>query len=457
MGRAARPNDPCPCGSGLKFKKCCDRPAGAAKPASAGYTAAERASALEKLLPLFDDPRFADEEEDAFAELWGVFADREDELSAELRGASEAVLDAWFGFDYRLDDETVVVDHLLEDKRLTAGERAYLRAMQASSMRLYEVTATAPGTSMTLRDVVEGTTITVNERSASRTMARHDLLVARVVARGYSGGPEMDLGVLSIVDALRDELVEAIEEMKADYPENTVDEIYKAMPPIFHEAWLSSIFEPAIPELRTTDDELLLLTRVSFEVGNAARVVKALAGASKRGIEPARDRSWRWAGPNRNGELTSLGTIKLEGQTLILETHSAERGERGRSLLEELAGEHLRYVSTTHEDLRAQIMEGMTASALRGAPLEAPAGGAVDPAIAAAMVADFQEAHYRAWVDQPVPALDGKTPREASTDPSLRERLVRLIEDLERSNARALRAGQPGYDPSWMWNELGLR
>ncbi|NVL67770.1 SEC-C metal-binding domain-containing protein, partial [Escherichia coli] len=42
--RRARPNEPCPCGSGIKFKRCCGRPAGAAKPAGLHYSAAERAS-----------------------------------------------------------------------------------------------------------------------------------------------------------------------------------------------------------------------------------------------------------------------------------------------------------------------------------------------------------------------------------------------------------------------------
>ena len=36
MGRAGRPNDPCPCSSGIKFKNCCGRPAGSSKAAFAG-------------------------------------------------------------------------------------------------------------------------------------------------------------------------------------------------------------------------------------------------------------------------------------------------------------------------------------------------------------------------------------------------------------------------------------
>lgn len=52
----------------------------------------------------------------------------------------------------------------------------------------YEVTDTVPGTSMTLRDLVEGTVVTVNERSASREVARHSCLAARVLPRGYTGG-----------------------------------------------------------------------------------------------------------------------------------------------------------------------------------------------------------------------------------------------------------------------------
>jgi hypothetical protein len=461
MGRKARPNDPCPCGSGIKFKKCCGRAAGTPKPVGIGYTAAERASALEKLA-FFVDELWREEEELAREELWAGYVGREDELPPDMLAMSRGVLEAWFPFDYQLDDDTRVIEHFLEQAQVTVGERTYLTAMRRSSMRLYEVTDTVPGTSMTLRDLVEGTVLTINERSASREVTRHTCLAARVLPRGHTGGPEMDLGVLPIVAPLRDSVIEAVKERKAyvrryEDPNVSVEDLYKEMPPLLHQAWLTSIFAPAVPELRNTDGEPMVLTRVSFQARDADAVVRALEAASDRGIETSRDRSWNWIGENGEGKPTSLGTISLGDGTLTLETNSVERGTRGRALIEALAGSHVHHRATTHEDLRRRVMEGMTARALgRDDPMKEPAAATLDPNVAEALVAQYYARHYRAWLDEPVPALDGHTPREASTLPALRPCLDDLIHGLEGMYERALKDGQPAYDPSWMRDELDL-
>jgi hypothetical protein len=71
-------------------------------------------------------------------------------------------------------------------------------------------------------------------------------------------------------------------------------------------------------------------------------------------------------------------------------------------------------------------------------------------------MADFYATHYRKWVDEPVPALDGKTPREAAKLRTHAERVSLLIRELEGLYEGALKEGRPAYDPSWLWTELGL-
>ena len=53
---------------------------------------------------------------------------------------------------------------------------------------------------------------------------------------------------------------------------------------------------------------------------------------------------------------------------------------------------------------------------------------------------EFQRQQWEAWVDQPVPALNNRTPREAARSAGGRERLEALLADFEwrggvRSNA----------------------
>ena len=42
--------------------------------------------------------------------------------------------------------------------------------------------------------------------------------------------------------------------------------------------------------------------------------------------------------------------------------------------------------------------------------------------------------YSRKWLDEKIPALEGKTPREASKDPNLKEKLRDLIREFEYNN-----------------------
>jgi hypothetical protein len=52
--------------------------------------------------------------------------------------------------------------------------------------------------------------------------------------------------------------------------------------------------------------------------------------------------------------------------------------------------------------------------------------------------------------------LEDHTPREAAADATLHPKLIDLIHGLEGMYHNALKNGDPTYDPSWMWSELGL-
>ncbi len=68
----------------------------------------------------------------------------------------------------------------------------------------------------------------------------------------------------------------------------------------------------------------------------------------------------------------------------------------------------------------------------------------------------FYERHYRAWLDEPLPALAGRTPREAANLKSARPKVIALLKDMENLSARERLEGRPAYDFGWMWGQLGL-
>jgi hypothetical protein len=449
-------NEPCPCGSGRKFKKCClTGPA----VSDGRYSREDRASALAKLERFVAETMGA-EDELAFEEFWGEHPEWEEELGPERREESWAVYDLWFAFDREVDDGRLVVDLFLDrHPQLPAGERRFLTALRGSSMRLYEITEASPGLSVTLRDVVEGTEVTVHERTASRTMQRHEWLAARVVPSGASGQPEIEAGVLHVPRLIRDSVLAQLSAMREDFrrghPRVPVDHFYKQLPPFFHGAWTTSILDPPVPELRNTDGEAMVLSRVTFDVLDLDALIQALSGHDALEREES---VWHWSGTNQRGEPVSLGLFRLEGTRLVLETNSVQRAERGRALLELVAAGRVRHRATSHEELRRRLREELRAGTRAGGGDAAtdPTPDFVPADVNEALVLNHLARHYRTWLDEPIPALDGRTPRDAAREDALRPKLVDLVRGLEGTYQAALRSGEPAYDPSWMWSELGL-
>jgi len=85
-----------------------------------------------------------------------------------------------------------------------------------------------------------------------------------------------------------------------------------------------------------------------------------------------------------------------------------------------------------------------------------PSFHATSDGIAAEIVQTFYERHYRGWLDEPLPALDGRTPREAASLKSGRAKVIALLKDMENHSARERLEGRPAYDFGWMWGQLGL-
>ncbi len=444
-------NERCPCGSGKKYKHCCLRRRQAAAPISAE----QRDSALIALNKL-THARFGEEHGDAEELVWGEHMARAEEVGDQWWQPSEGLIDAWFWFDRPLADGRLVVDVLLASPhRLDIGARTWLTRMRESCMRLYEIVDVRPGTSVTLRDLLGGTRVTVRERTMSRTTRRGKTIAARLIRVGSSGQPEIELSVVLIPMLIREAVVSQLTEWRDDYhrehqaaPESA---FWKLTPPFFHSAWMATILDPPIPRLANTDGEDIVLTEVHFAVVDREHLEAALDDA------PDLDRldrsSWGWASGDR-AEPISLGVLRLGEGKLVVEANSVARGERGRDLVEGLAGEAVRFVAASHQDPTEEIRERLRAGD------EIPPPGAPDEEIPAEILEDLTlthlARHYREWVDQPVPALGGETPRAAASQPELRTRLVELVRGIEGLYQEALCHNQPAYDPSWMWEELGL-
>ncbi len=214
-------NDPCPCGSGKKYKWCC-----LVKTASpVGFTSDDRLLALEKL-DRFVETKLGAEDDEAWESFFEFWTDQLEELNEEETQISEDFYDGWFFWDCTLTDGRRVVDRFQEEgPLLSQGERQYLRLMAETTVRLYEVMDVSPGESVTLVELPSGARTQVREKNASRSLCRGALLAARIIERGASGRPEIEFGLLSIPELVRDPILSQLskqcENYRAEYPEAT--------------------------------------------------------------------------------------------------------------------------------------------------------------------------------------------------------------------------------------------
>jgi hypothetical protein len=448
-------NDPCPCGSGKKYKKCClDKGAKPVTVTPALFSEADRASVLGKLRAFGDRPEQVEDLAEIAFDYWGPrLHDRGEEEQRKVLDLpqAEVMRTAWLWFDAELPDRRTVADRFLAvaGDTLTPGERAYLNQARATYQGLYEVEAVDLDEGFTLRDLSTDERIRVRERMATHGVARWDLIVARLMPRPDEA-MVLEAGLLQLTPREAETLLPKWQEtqhiFRARFPQDSNVAILKRLGQLLSRWWLTLVAFRPLPTVVTAEGDLVVFTKVRFDVTDRASLLTALGEApALEQIEPG---VFDWY-ENTPKFRRTLGTIRVTDDHLTLETTSEARAERGRHMLERLAPQALRYRVTSIEDIK-QALERAESRHRADPPRSLP------PDVEAELLHKYYEEHYRGWVDQPVPALDNLTPRHAAGDRLRRPKLIALLKEFENRGAHAAREGRTSYDFGWMWKELGL-
>jgi hypothetical protein len=142
----------------------------------------------------------------------------------------------------------------------------------------------------------------------------------------------------------------------------------------------------------------------------------------------------------------TLGHIRLRDGELVLETMSRERNTRGKRMLETCLGELITYRLDSIQDPTSAIRE----------PRERPARepDQIPDEVQRELVGEYLQDHYRRWLDEPLPALGGKTPRKAARTRRGRAQVDALLKDIE--NHSLTMPGGEAVDFAGLRRELGL-
>jgi len=287
----------------------------------------------------------------------------------------------------------------------------------------------------------------VRERLATQQLARWDLLAARLL-REHDGVPVIEGIPLLYPPLAKDEILNdlrrAYRAFSRQSPGQDAAAFFKRAGVLVHDFWIEYVALRPLPTIVTAEGDPVVLTKVIFDLLDRSQVERALASCQEL---QRQGESFVWL-ENAGNRLRTLGTFRLGGNRLTLESMSRERAERGSELIERIAGSAVKYRATRYEDVK-QALNNL-------GPTPEPRPSEIPPELEAKLAAEFYEQHYRKWIDQPIPALGHRTPRHAARLKTVRPKLIALLKDIENRFERERREGRPAYDIAWMWQGLGL-
>jgi len=475
-------NDPCPCGSGNKYKHCCLRAESAVVETPEEFLRRRIRAVIDGLseqLLRFAGSRLGVELID---EAWEDFT-LGDEETFDPKTPHMPVFAPWFFHQWFPDPNntrfpelaargaTVASEFLAHKRRhLDPLLVRYLEACAAAPFSFHEVVSVEPGRGFALRDLMlERETFVIDHRG-SRNAKPGDIMFAQVVAldglaliEGW-GPVVIEPGKKPAIIELRKTIRgrgDVVGEARLKERSLELIELYLEL--------AERQLHPVMPKLQNTDGEPVELRTLVFRVDNSEAAAASLGAAQLAGGEDlVQDEArrgpdgklieagwtWRRAGNaiHKSWDNTTLGQIALAGRQLKVNVNSAVRAVRAKALVERLLEGNASYRATKIASTEAMLAD------VRSRPEhkdDSEHERLMQMPEVRQQVAEMLMRHYTDWLDTKVPLLGERTPREAVRDRDGREAVAALIAQIERDGARQSPPLDPGI-PAMLRRELGL-
>ncbi len=315
-------------------------------------------------------------------------------------GLSLELLESELVDDLALCEGRVFASFLAErDAFLPADEAMLATGWAMVSRSVFEVER-ASGNELALRDLRTGDHLVVTNVNDDARTGPGWLLLGRPLPvadtwRAFAG-------FVHVPDSMRAEVLEALDDPDA----------YELA------ELIGRTFAP--PDLRNTDNEPLVFHELRFTAPDAKQAAAALA----RELHDDGDGSYTLVRDTTGQQRTLIMSAQLAGGELVVTVNSDRRAAEARALVARVLPDAI----LVDDDVRGldEAMRDVDTDDERRA--DAPE---LDDETTAALLDEIMREQERRWVDEPVPALDGMTPREAAADPIGRVELERLLRTFE--------------------------
>jgi hypothetical protein len=431
-------NEPCPCGSGRKYKKChLEADQAPRLAASAVESVHQMDFRLVKGMAQFASSRFGPD--------WlGVYPEEENESALEL-------ILPWAVWTAEAGGQSVAAAYLEAQRpHLSPEEREWFDAQRASWMSIWETVAVEPG-KIEVRDLLTGETRSVREQLASRTVVARDTLLARVIdyrGASYFGGMHRQPLPPTVAAAVVDGAREKLRLRKAAVPP---DRLRSEKIGWLLIDWWNAVADQVeqrglgMPDLINTDGDPLQFVTDSygFDLGVRAEIERRIGalddcgGAHQEGDR----RDYVFI---RAADDAIIGTVRVGRGSLEIETNSVNRADEVARRVEE----------TCADILGARRRKTRKPSRLHAVPDTPDEPLAEASPEQQAILRKVKEEHYRKWLDMPIPALGDQTPRAAARSAKSWQQLDLMLREIENIESRVPEEAR--FDVVYLRRELGL-
>ncbi len=454
-------NEPCPCGSGKKHKKCCLLNSITPSSVSVEFNWRKIRKTDDKLNNLifkyfikeYPDPElleFAWEEYYAF-----------DEETPEIdMGSPEFICGfmPWLLFNWTPDREnneietdlsvTIAESYLCRHgHRLNRFEKDFIVENMKSQFSYYEVLSVNPGQSLRVRDILRNREIVVYEKAGSQSADVGYILMCRVLTLSgcsvFVGThphvipAEFSISAVALKQHFKD----------GDFNNEDLFILDLEIRGLFLKA-LEAYRSRKLPKLVNTDGDDMAPSKLFFNLNcstDAAFEKLATLSAAVAAPDELMDDvtygedgkinkiNFPWFVPgnkmHKSWDNTIFAHMELSDSKLVVEINSVERANKAKEKINNLMGDMIEYETMLIESIDSKINEAPNNNEDHQININ-------DNPEMKEMLKEMHDRHWKDWLDMNIPALNNQTPRHAAKTQNGRERLEALFSDFHQKNLK---------------------
>jgi len=357
----------------------------------------------------------------------------------------------WFIHDFKLIDIGRIVIELFYEQEadsLSNFEKSLLRDWLNSTFSYFDVEGVSTNDGCSIRDMFTNELIFVSDISVSKQVKISDIIGARLIKTDKNS---FFSGVISVYP-------QTFKSFILDFYNREFNEFKKTFGKKsshydFLKNWgflIGNYLEHILEHSRflTPDGDELVFARADYSFLDFNPVVLKI-----RGIKGIREIS----GGSDELRVFVLSDIEkknantivdVEAGKLVIQAHSIDSLNRAKALIEKKLKGLISHKgdSTKHPD--SLISNNlMVPDKRKKLPLGVSNRKEMDRIL---------DEYYDDWIDEPIDALNGKSPREALKTKYGRSKLISILSELERLYQHAKKMGEPYYDIKKLRNKLKL-